>query len=659
MFDTNTRGVLVVGFLFGASRRGVFSSRLFLLQHLTTSLFGFLHHLTTSPYICSMYSSTTSTTLPSLALHLANLPAFEYSSDRETPISNPPSSIFSASSINSGLSSTSISPLSLITSTPVNQSVKVCHRKESNPSLQRASTLPLANAPAQTVSRIPATPHSLLPEGFQKCSFVDSLVDTGALLIETIWQNQTLPVMNSKILPLRVFIQETIRRSRTSFSTLQLALYYLLRIKSAVIDFETKNPEWFNGPCNFGKIASKHPIACGRRMFLAAVIVASKYLQDRNYSNRAWAKISGLPVKEINANEFVFLNVAKYDLYVGETLYKRWSGVLLNHVMATVSVTTAAATVHGLVTPPLTPVISPVQPSGALPSPNNLRIALAHRFCEAIRQLSPQLTEAELTSLQVLGFQSPQQKPMSPPPSRNGPIPNGSNQRQCTAPSFPLNGLFQKVCRLPSFEPSAPSPCSSTSDSASDSDSWSPRSTVSSASSNDSTNISPPPQSNVRRCYLKNLGCTIAAKTQSFTPACLQKRCASPLSIIASCNDRKRNPIPMTDSPMSLDAIPATPRPRPESNHTSAVDEEQDWSSAAGTIDPKLLQLNPSALTAVKGLCSLSQRATVFQEPPSPAITVPGSKRTFGKSYSMGTVQYDSAKRRRGAIPDQTLARMM
>jgi Cyclin len=468
------------------------------------------------------------------------------------------------------------------------------------------------------------------------------------LIIETIWPNQTIPILNSKILPLRVFIQETIRRSRTSFSTLQLALYYLLRIKSAVLDFEKKNPNCFNGPCDFGRTASKHPITCGRRMFLAAVIVASKYLQDRNYSNRAWAKISGLPVKEINANEFVFLNVAKYDLYVGDTLYKRWSGVLLNHVMATVSVSTAAAT-HisgGLATPPLTPVISPTLPSHTtptLPPPKALRMALAQRFCDAIRGLSPLLTETELSSLHVLGFQSLQQKPMSPPPTRNG---LGQTVRPPNSPPFPLNPLLSQS-RLPSFETS---PQSSTSDSASDSEVWSPRSNVSSVSSNDSTNISP--RTNLGRSYLKSLGCskTIAAKPQCLVPSCLSKRCASPLSIIAACNDRKRIPS-ISDSPATMDEV------RPTS--TSTAEEEQEWSSNAGTIDPKLLQLNSSALTAVKGLCSLSQRATVFQPPPSSSVH--GGKRTFGKSYSMGHVQsdYEPAKRRRGALSDQTLARML
>jgi hypothetical protein len=284
-------------------------------------------------------------------------------------------------------------------------------------------------------------------------------------------------------------------------------------------------------------------------------------------------------------------------------------------------------------------------------------MALAKRFCEAIKGLSPQLTESELASLNVLGFQLSQQKPMSPPPSRNGPIVNGQYQRHPNSPPFVLNPLLSQA-RMPPHEASLTPPSS---DSGSESDVWSPRSTVSSASSNESSNLSP--RANLGRCYLKTLGCAISAKAQALAPSCLSKRCASPLSIIAACNDRKRvsSLSSFSGSPMSMDevrpSIPATPRLRIDATPASAIDEEQDWSSAAGTIDPKLLQLNSSALTAVKGLCSLSQRATVFQPPNA----VHGSKRTFGKSYSMGTVQsdYESAKRRRSAISDQTLARML
>jgi len=37
------------------------------------------------------------------------------------------------------------------------------------------------------------------------------------------------------------------------------------------------------------------PLLCPRRTFLAALILASKFIQDKCYSNRAWAKLSGLP----------------------------------------------------------------------------------------------------------------------------------------------------------------------------------------------------------------------------------------------------------------------------------------------------------------------------------------------------------------------------
>jgi len=109
------------------------------------------------------------------------------------------------------------------------------------------------------------------------------------------------------------------------------------------------------------------------------------------------------------------------------------------------------------------------------------------------------------------------------------------------------------------------------------------------------------------------------------------------------------------------DVRPTTPQlPTPEGTSPSSSDDDQDWSSTAGTLDPKLLQLNSSALTAIKGLCDLSQRAMVFESPLPP---LPGMKRTFAKSFSMDSVQSEdefiASKRRRGAISDQTLARLI
>jgi len=165
-------------------------------------------------------------------------------------------------------------------------------------------------------------PPSLVRQSDRKLSFVENLVDTSTHVVEAIWPTSSVPPRpdcgNKAVLPLRTFIQETLRRSRTSYSTLQVALYYLVLIKSHVpsYDFTTEQPD----DCR-----SSQAIQCGRRMFLAALILASKYLQDRNYSARAWSKISGLDTLEINQNEMAFLLAVNWKLHVTEETYKRWA----------------------------------------------------------------------------------------------------------------------------------------------------------------------------------------------------------------------------------------------------------------------------------------------------------------------------------------------
>jgi PHO85 cyclin-5 len=126
------------------------------------------------------------------------------------------------------------------------------------------------------------------------------------------------------VLPLRTFIQETLRRSRTSYSTLQVALYYLILIKPHVPkhDFTMEQPE---------DAHSIRALQCGRRMFLAALILASKYLQDRNYSARAWSKISGLNTQEINQNEMAFLLAVNWRLHITDEVFQRWTDIVLKY----------------------------------------------------------------------------------------------------------------------------------------------------------------------------------------------------------------------------------------------------------------------------------------------------------------------------------------
>ena len=102
--------------------------------------------------------------------------------------------------------------------------------------------------------------------------------DCATQMVEVIWPLSAVACGSEPtggrgpILPLRTYIEETLRRSRTSYSTLQVALYYLVLIKPFVPKGDFLQPQ--TADC-----AATQSLMCGRRMFLAALILASKYLQ--------------------------------------------------------------------------------------------------------------------------------------------------------------------------------------------------------------------------------------------------------------------------------------------------------------------------------------------------------------------------------------------
>ena len=187
-------------------------------------------------------------------------------------------------------------------------------------------------------------PPALVRQSERKVTFVDSLVgkkyrnlssssahpqsDSSAQIVEAIWPLSSITCRSEMgrngVLPLRTFIQETLRRSRTSYSTLQVALYYLILIKPHVPEHDFTMEQ----PCDNTTLRS---LQCGRRMFLAALILASKYLQDRNYSARAWSKISGLNTSEINQNEMAFLLAVNWRIHITDAVFQRWTDIVLQY----------------------------------------------------------------------------------------------------------------------------------------------------------------------------------------------------------------------------------------------------------------------------------------------------------------------------------------
>ncbi|KAI9315958.1 hypothetical protein BX666DRAFT_1837730, partial [Dichotomocladium elegans] len=166
-----------------------------------------------------------------------------------------------------------------------------------------------------------------------RLAYVEALVDTNAHVIETIWSGASSNWNKSAVVPLRTFIQEVLKRSRTTYSTLQTALFYLFRARTAIVaqlygqrsmdDQYRGYPQWQDAY-----------ISCGRRMFLASLVVASKFVQDKTYRNSAWAKIAGLPVSEINASERIFLDLIEYHLYIAQPTFEKWHQLLHLHVEA-------------------------------------------------------------------------------------------------------------------------------------------------------------------------------------------------------------------------------------------------------------------------------------------------------------------------------------
>lgn len=203
-----------------------------------------------------------------------------------------------------------------------------------------------------------------------------------------------LQLQRCDVAPIKGFVHEVLRRSRTSGTVLQTALCYLEAIRSKVPDLVRKEKQAFSSSSHVGsdddrisksvvgidfdtdlgnpvlstdlsssnsllatvrintvsyeadapfsmelafdadKVSAHKsktnnaslpplpplpsPLLCPRRTFLASLILASKFMQDRCYSNRAWAKLSGLPPREIGRCERALGEALEWRLWVGK-----------------------------------------------------------------------------------------------------------------------------------------------------------------------------------------------------------------------------------------------------------------------------------------------------------------------------------------------------
>ncbi|ORY06341.1 hypothetical protein K493DRAFT_296087 [Basidiobolus meristosporus CBS 931.73] len=158
---------------------------------------------------------------------------------------------------------------------------------------------------------------AITPPFRQKISH--GLIDATASIIESIWPSHSFS-KSITLTPLKPFLVQTLRESKVSIITLQIALLYLLRVKIA----GKYEGGCKGGPPNFAK--------CGRRMFIAALIVSGKFLNDKYLKNCTWAQLTKTPVAEINMVELSFLRLIDYNLFVPVSAFVRWSTLLSNYI---------------------------------------------------------------------------------------------------------------------------------------------------------------------------------------------------------------------------------------------------------------------------------------------------------------------------------------
>lgn len=70
------------------------------------------------------------------------------------------------------------------------------------------------------------------------------------------------------------------------------------------------------------------------RLLAVAIMVSTKFNEDQPYSNRRWAHILGIPLRELNKVEISFLQSLRYDLKVTIEDLNLWMESILRYVSA-------------------------------------------------------------------------------------------------------------------------------------------------------------------------------------------------------------------------------------------------------------------------------------------------------------------------------------
>ncbi|KAJ1553267.1 hypothetical protein HK405_008436, partial [Cladochytrium tenue] len=160
-----------------------------------------------------------------------------------------------------------------------------------------------------------------------RTDIVNSLIQIAAVIVDYVWLGSAaapsaVPAPGTaahnaslarSTLATRIFIHELLRRSGSSFYDLQLALFYLVRLRtttanpSNVVSGDEEQQRWTRAP----------PVTSDpRRAFLACLMLACKYLDDLPRTARSWSRLAGVPLWQVNRLERDALLAIGHALHV-------------------------------------------------------------------------------------------------------------------------------------------------------------------------------------------------------------------------------------------------------------------------------------------------------------------------------------------------------
>lgn len=197
-------------------------------------------------------------------------------------------------------------------------------------------------------------------------------LDVASEIIQVIWPTTRDPQQadsGGAIAPLRLFVSTLLQKTHVSGTVLIAALIYLLRLRKAMIALSMRQQDPSSSSVPQGHAYQEdlyftsasighmgiHPTppisprakeahlepgrnlicelpsqrkinlnapCCGRRLFLAAIMLASKYLIDRHHANAAWSTTLHIPLRDLNEFETLFLRLIDHDLFIKACDYR-------------------------------------------------------------------------------------------------------------------------------------------------------------------------------------------------------------------------------------------------------------------------------------------------------------------------------------------------